>query len=80
MAKCKECGKEFFQNRPFQVFCCDSCKGAFHRRKYRQIAVEEAEDRREARMNGGNGHATPEQRKALAGIVQGLTPRFVRRV
>jgi len=80
---CKECGKEFFQNRPFQVFCSDKCKGVFYRRKYRQQAVEEAEDRREARLNG-DGRGTPEQRQeakqALARIVHGFGPRINRRI
>src|SRR5262249_61113359 len=53
VTQCKECGKDFIENRPFQVFCNDYCRGAYHRRRYRQQAVEEAEDRREARLNGG---------------------------
>jgi hypothetical protein len=81
MTQCKQSGKEFKQNRPFQVFCGDRCKGAFHRHKYRQIAVEEAEDRREARLNG---HGTPEQRQqaseVLSRIIQEQQPRFQRRV
>ena len=43
-----------------QQFCDDFCRGAYHRRKYRQQAVEEAEERREARIDG---RGTPEQRK-----------------
>jgi hypothetical protein len=79
---CKECGKQFFQNRPFQVFCNDRCKGAYHRRRYRQQAVEEAEERREARVNG---HGTPEQRKeaseVLARIIgQRSERKMVRRI
>jgi endogenous inhibitor of DNA gyrase (YacG/DUF329 family) len=81
MAECKQCGKEFKQNRPFQVFCGERCKGAFHRHKYKQIAVEEAEDRREARLNG---HGTPEQREQakelLARIVGEQQPRIQRRI
>jgi len=81
MAQCKECGKDFIENRPFQVFCNDYCRGAYHRRKYRQQAVEEAEDRREARLNG---HGTPEERQeaseVLARIVAeaGNGKKFVR--
>jgi hypothetical protein len=79
--QCKECGKEFVENRPFQVFCNDCCRGAYHRRKYRRIAVEEAEDRREARLNG---HGTPEERQkaneVLAKIIQKSRPKLVRRI
>ena len=81
MAQCRECGKDFIENRPFQVFCNDYCRGAYHRRKYRRIAVEEAEDRREARLNG-NG--TPEERQkaneVLARIIQKSRPKLVRRI
>ena len=85
MTRCKECDKEFFQNRPFQVFCGEPCKGAYHRRRYRQMAVEEAVERREARVNG---HGTPEQRRQateeLAQIVEEYQnerqPKPVRRV
>jgi hypothetical protein len=79
--ECSECGKGFVPNRPFQVFCNDRCKGAYHRRKYRQMAVEEAEDRREARMNG---HGTPEQRQraseVVASIIERGQGRIVRRI
>jgi len=80
MAQCKECGKDFVENRPFQVFCNDYCRGAYHRRKYRQQGVEEAEDRR---LNG-NGHGTPEERQkaneVLAQIIQKSRPKLVRRI
>jgi hypothetical protein len=83
MALCKECGKDFSENRPFQVFCNDYCRGAYHRRKYRQIAVEEAEDRREARLNG-DGRGTEEERQkgneVLARIIQKSGPKLVRRI
>jgi hypothetical protein len=85
--ECKECGKWFIPNRPFQVFCGDKCKGAYWRHRYRQQAVEEAEDRREARMNGngnGNGHGTPEERQraseVVARIIQGGQGRLIRRM
>jgi hypothetical protein len=81
MAQCRECGNEFVQNRPFQVFCNDRCKGAFHRRKYRQQAVEEAEERRDARING---HGTPEERQraseVVARFVNERRGRIVRRI
>ena len=58
--RCRECDKELIQNTGRQQFCDDYCRGAYHRRRYRQQAVEEAEERREARMNG---RGTAEQRK-----------------
>ena len=80
-ARCRECNKEFVQWTARQEFCDDRCRGAYHRRKYRQIAAEEAEERREARMNG---RGTKEQRKeaseVMAKIVAGLSPRIRRRV
>jgi hypothetical protein len=42
MAQCRECGRDFIENRPFQVFCDSRCKGAYHRRKYREQAREQA--------------------------------------
>jgi endogenous inhibitor of DNA gyrase (YacG/DUF329 family) len=78
--ECKECGKAFVPNRPFQVFCNDRCKGAYWRHRYRQQAVEEAEDRRA----NGNGHGTAEERQkaseVLARIVQGGQGRLIRRM
>jgi len=83
MTQCRECGREIIGGTVRKEFCDDDCRGAFHRRRYRQQAVEEAEERREARLNG-NGHATPEQRKeaseAMPAIIQALTPKFVRRI
>jgi hypothetical protein len=82
IARCRECNKEFVQWTTRQEFCDDICRGAYHRRKYRQIAVEEAEERREARMNGGEG--TPEQRQkgteVLACIVAKGQGRMLRRL
>ena len=81
--KCRGCDQEFIPNTVRQEFCNDYCRGAYHRRKYRQIAVEEAEDRREARLNG-DGHGTPEERqkasKALARIIQESRPKLIRRI
>ena len=45
MAQCRECGRDFIENRPFQVFCDSRCKGAYHRRKYREQAREQAVQR-----------------------------------
>jgi hypothetical protein len=79
--ECRECGKDFIPNRPFQVFCDSKCKGAYHRRRYRQMAVEEAEDRL------ANGHdGTPEQRQQASEEARmvigqmGAAPRIVRRM
>jgi hypothetical protein len=81
MPRCRECDKELIQNTSWQEFCDDYCRGAYHRRRYRQQAVEEAEDRRQARIDG---RGTAEQRKeaseAMARIVAGLSPRIRRRV
>jgi hypothetical protein len=83
MTQCRECNKEFISNNPRQEFCNDYCRGAYHRRKYRQQAVEEAEDRRKARLNGG-GRGTEEQRQkaneVLAKIIQRSGPKLVRRI
>lgn len=79
--ECKECGKGFIPNRPFQVFCDSRCKGVYWRRRYRQQAVEEAEDRLAV---NGNGHGTPEERQqakeVLSRIVREQRPRFLRRI
>ena len=81
MTQCRECNKEFISNNPRQEFCNDYCRGAYHRRKYRRIAVEEAEDRREARLNG---NSTAEERQkakeVLAQIIQRSRPKLVRRI
>jgi hypothetical protein len=80
MTECRECGKPIIGTTR-KEFCDDYCRGAYHRRKYRQMAVEEAEDRREAKMNG---RGTPEQRKeaseVLARIVKERQGRIVRRI
>jgi hypothetical protein len=81
MTQCRECNKEFVSYNPRQEFCNDYCRGAYHRRKYRRIAVEEAEDRREARLNG---NSTAEERQkakeVLAQIIQRSRPKLVRRI
>jgi hypothetical protein len=87
-ARCRECNKEFVQWTARQEFCDDRCRGAYHRRKYRQIAVEEAEFRRELRLDGEGGGGTPEERKeaseALARIIEEVqgqqSVRFRRRI
>ena len=66
MTRCRECEKELIQNTGRQQFCDDYCRGAYHRRKYRLQAVEEAEERREARMNG---RGTPVQRKEASEVL-----------
>ena len=81
---CKECGKEFVQNRPFQVFCSDKCKGVFHRRRYRaeKIPAGEGQRYRLERFEDGsgvfrrvNGHRGTSQerieaKEALAAMVE----------
>ena len=82
MTQCRECNKELISYNPRQEFCNDYCRGAYHRRKYRQIAVEEAEERRQSRLNR-DGRGTAEEReeasKALGEIVKGLSPKVHRR-
>ena len=82
--KCRGCDQEFIPNTVRQEFCNDYCRGAFHRRRYRQQAVEEAEDRREARLNG---HGTEEERQKASEVLARIVaeagsgkPKFVRRI
>ena len=83
MTQCRECNKEFISYNPRQEFCNDYCRGAFHRRRYRQQAVEEAEDRREARLNG---HGTEEERQKASEVLARIVAqadngrKFVRRI
>jgi DnaJ-class molecular chaperone len=84
MTQCRECGKQII-GTVRKEFCDDYCRGAYHRRRYRQqkieIAAEEAEDRRQARMNGhGTAEERQQAREVLSRIVQEQQPRFVRRV
>ena len=67
MAQCRECGQSFLENRPFQVFCDSRCKGAYHRRKYREQAREQAVQRQ---LNRGTADASLAEkvREALANI------------
>jgi hypothetical protein len=55
----------------WQKFCSKQCQQKWNKDRYRAEAVEEAEERREAKMNG---HGTPEQRQkaseALTRIVE----------
>jgi hypothetical protein len=81
MARCRECDKEFIPNTVRQEFCDDYCRGAYHRHRYRQQAVEEAEEQREAQVNGrGTRQQRKEASEAMARIVAGLSPRIQRRV
>jgi len=70
MAQCRECRKDFFENRPFQVFCDSRCKGAYHRRKYREQAREQAAQRMETKTeaNGSLAELAEKVREALANI------------
>ena len=38
MSKCKGCGKDFEPWTKRQEFCTNECKGAYHRRRYRDLA------------------------------------------
>jgi len=63
MAQCRECGQSFLENRPFQVFCDSRCKGAYHRRKYREQAREQAVQRQ---LNRGTADASLAENGSLA--------------
>jgi hypothetical protein len=79
MSKCRECGKDIIGTSR-KEFCDDYCRGAYHRRRYRQQAVEEAEERRQARMDGrGTAEQRKEASKVMDGIVERLSPRIQRR-
>lgn len=79
MPECRECGKQVLGTAR-KEFCDDYCRGAYHRRRFRQQKVEEAEDRREARMNGHSPEERQQAKQVLARIVSETQPRFVRRV
>ena len=70
MAQCRECGRDFFENRPFQIFCDSRCKGAYHRRKYKQQAAEQAAIRAANRETKTElaGSLAEKVREALANI------------
>src|SRR6516164_9165956 len=73
MAQCRECGRDFIENRPFQVFCDSRCKGVYHRRKYKQQAREQAVQRQSAGFREETGLAedaslAEKVREALANI------------
>jgi hypothetical protein len=82
MTRCRQCDKEFVPNTVRQEFCDDYCRGAYHRRRYRQQAVEEAEERRQARIDG---RGTKEQRKGASEVLarmlgQRTERKMVRRI
>jgi len=75
MPACKGCGKEFRQNRPFQVFCTSECKGVYFRHKYKLQAVKDAEDRLNGRrkVNGNGGH---KQKQGLEEVLAEMKAKF----
>jgi hypothetical protein len=79
MTECRECGKPI-AGTARKEFCNDYCRGDYHRRRYRQIAVEEAEDR----LADGDDRGTPEQRRearmALEQMIAKAGPRIVRKM
>ena len=74
ISQCRECNKEFVQWTSRQEFCNDGCRGAYHRRRYRQQAVEEAEEQLQSKLNG-DGHGTPKQRKEAADVLAKIVQR-----
>jgi hypothetical protein len=82
MTECRECGKPIFGTAR-KEFCDDYCRGDYHRRKYRQQAVEEAEDR----LANGHGGTPQERQKAseearvvIEQMVAKAGPKIVRRI
>ena len=51
METCRECGKEFWANKPWQTFCCQAHQQQWHnqRRKERRHALAPVVPRRELR-------------------------------
>jgi endogenous inhibitor of DNA gyrase (YacG/DUF329 family) len=73
---CPQCNKPFRQGKHNQRFCQPQCKDDFHNAEkmlayhQRKLAeVEEAEERREARLNGDAGESKP-----LSEILKALKP------
>jgi hypothetical protein len=73
MPECRECGKPIFGTAR-KEFCDDYCRGDYHRRRYRQQAVEEAEDRL------ANGHdGTPAQRQKASKEARAVIDQMIAR-
>jgi protein-arginine kinase activator protein McsA len=83
METCKQCNRPFVQVKPWQEFCCTRCQQDWHLHQRKLARVEEAEDRREAKMNG---HGTPAERQKATGearmVIERMKaePRIVRRI
>jgi hypothetical protein len=76
---CPQCNKPFQQGKHNQRFCKPQCKDDFHNAEKmvayyqrKRDEVEEAEERREARLNGDAGNHKP-----LSEILEALIPKPV---
>jgi hypothetical protein len=89
--ECRQCNKPFLQANPWQQFCCQRHQQDWHlhQRKLARLqqAVEEAEDRRETRINGGDcgtseqrQKASEEARMVIDQMVARAGPRLLRRL
>jgi hypothetical protein len=67
--QCEECGKKIRRAANHQRFCNDYCRGAYHRRKYRNEKYEAEVEAHEARING---HAPPDPNKKVDLVALGL--------
>jgi uncharacterized Zn ribbon protein len=76
MAKCEECGREYWQEKSWQRFCNPKCRDDWHnhQKKLAQIAV--AEELRELRLANGNGARPSEaQHEAASQFVAKMVRR-----
>jgi hypothetical protein len=79
--KCKlsefgECEREFTPLKEWGEFCCTQHRKRWHYLNRKHEAVEDAEVRRDERLNGhANGHAPVKLAKKLDLVALGLAPK-----
>jgi hypothetical protein len=81
--KCEFCGESFEPTKPersVQRFCCPEHRKAWHYRdrkdeQYR-AEVEAAEDRRQDRLNGLDGHGASTPAPKIDLVALGITPKL----
>ena len=76
MAKCEECGVEYWQAKPWQRFCNPKCRDDWHNHQRKLALVVEAEEMRELRLAkrvNGNGAALTDP-KPLSDLLKSLRP------
>ena len=79
MAKCEECGREYWQEKSWQRFCNPKCRDDWHNHQKKLAQVTEAEELREERLangNGanGNGAAPADYKPPLSDLLKSLRP------